>query len=129
MYRWTALVTLASLALYFAMLWRVGIARGKTGVAAPATTGHPDFERAYRVQMNTLEGMPLFLPSLWLAAVYVDDRFAAAVGLVWIAGRFIYMRSYTADPATRGLGFGTQGVAVCLLFAGALIGVLRNFFV
>jgi hypothetical protein len=33
----------------------VGRARGKYGVQAPATTGHPDFERANRVPVNTFE--------------------------------------------------------------------------
>ena len=33
----------------------VGLARSRYGVKAPATTGHPMFERAYRVQMNTTE--------------------------------------------------------------------------
>lgn len=128
MYRWTALVTLAALALYFAMSMRVGMLRGKTGVNAPATTGHPDFERAYRIHVNTLEGMPLFLPSLWLAAVYVDDRFAALTGLVWIVGRVLYMRLYTIDPGKRGAGFGTQAAAVAVLYVAALIGILRTFF-
>ena len=127
MYRWTALVTLGALALYLAMLYRAGKARERTGLKAPATTGHPDFERAYRVQMNTLEVMPLFLPPLWLAAFYIDDRFAALVGLVWIVGRFLYMQGYTADPAKRGVGFAIQGVAVCVLYATALIGVVRAF--
>ena len=127
MYRWTALVTLGALALYLAMLYRAGKARERTGLKAPATTGHPDFERAYRVQMNTLEVMPLFLPPLWLAALYIDDRFAALVGLVWIVGRFLYMQGYTADPAKRGVGFAIQGAAVCVLYATALIGVVRTF--
>lgn len=128
MYRWTALVTLGAVALYFAMSVRVGFARGRTGIKAPATTGHPDFERASRIHLNTLEGIPVFLPPLWLAAAYVDDRLAAAVGLVWIVGRFLYMRAYTIDPEKRGPGFAIQGFAVIVLFVAALAGVLRTFF-
>ena len=30
--------------------------------------------------MNTLEWMPIFLPSLWLFAIYLSDAFAAALG-------------------------------------------------
>jgi len=41
--------------------------------------GHPDFDRVFRVQMNTLEWMPIFLPVLWLFALYVSDWAAAAV--------------------------------------------------
>src|SRR3954465_15530933 len=39
----------------------------------------PRFERVFRVQMNTLEWMPIFLPSLWLFAIYVSDPIAAAI--------------------------------------------------
>ena len=125
MLKWTALVTLATLILYFFMMYRVGLFRGRTGIKAPATTGHPDFERAYRVQMNTLEWMPLFLPPLWLAAFFTSDLFAAAGGLVWIVGRAIYMQAYMADPAKRGLGFAIQAAAAIVLFLGSLVGVVR----
>ena len=40
-------------------------------------SGHPDFERAFRIQMNTLEWMPIFLPALWLFAIYIGDAIAA----------------------------------------------------
>ena len=39
----------------------------------PAISGNPDFERVFRVQMNTLEWLPIFLPSLWLFAIYISD--------------------------------------------------------
>ena len=110
------------------MLLRVSRARARTGIKAPATSGHPDFERAYRIQMNTLEGMPLFLPPLWLAAIYVDDRFAAVLGLVWIVGRFLYMRAYTVDPARRAAGFIIQSVASSILFVAALAEIFHSFF-
>ena len=123
--KWTALVTLAALALYLAISLRTGLVRGRTGVIAPATTGHPDFERAYRVQQNTLEWLPLFLACLWLSAFFVSDRFAALVGLVWIVGRALYWQSYTVDAAKRGPGFLVQLVATLILFCGALAGVVH----
>ena len=92
----TAFVTLLAVILYFWTGFRVGQARAKCGVKAPATTGHPDFERAFRIQMNTLEWMPIFLPAIWLAALYVSDIGAALLGVVWIAGRVLYMRGYSA---------------------------------
>ena len=52
-----ALVTLLALFVYVWTLARAGGARGKFGVEAPATTGHPEFERHFRVQANTLEGI------------------------------------------------------------------------
>src|ERR1700757_3732947 len=107
----TALVTLLAVIVYFWIGFRVAQARGKFGIKAPATTGHPDFERAYRVQMNTLEWMPIFLPAIWLAALYVSDVLAAIVGLVWIAGRGLYMQGYTQAAEKRETGFFVQAIA------------------
>jgi glutathione S-transferase len=123
-YTFTALITLIAIATYFYMGLRVGGARGKYNVAAPATTGDPIFERHFRVHMNTLEGMPLFLPSLWLFAGYWGDVLAAAIGAVWIIGRVIYMVTYVADPSKRSVGFLTQFLAFVVLFFGSLAGVV-----
>ncbi|MHB8528319.1 MAG: MAPEG family protein [Caulobacteraceae bacterium] len=115
-----AIVSLLALTLYFVMGLRVGRARGAFKIVAPAVTGHPDFERRYRVQMNTLEWLPLFLVSLWLFALAWNDRVAAAIGVVWIVGRILYMVSYSKDAATRGPGFGVQALASGVLLFGAL---------
>ena len=120
----TALVTLLSVILYFWIGCRVGQARVRFGVKAPATTGNPDFERAFRIQMNTLEWMPVFLPAIWLAAIYVSDIGAALLGLVWIAGRVLYMRGYSAAAEKRETGFFMQAIAAGLLWLAALVGVL-----
>jgi len=119
-YNLVVIVTLLALLLYFYMGLRVAAARGKHGVTAPAVTGAPEFERAYRVQMNTLEWLPLFLPSMWLFAAYWNQVLAAVLGLVWILGRALYMTSYTKDPAKRGPGFGIQALATLVLLLGAL---------
>jgi len=124
MYHFTALVTLLALILYFYMAVRVSQARGKFGVKAPAVTGNADFERIFRVQMNTLEWMPIFLPALWLFAIYASDGFAALIGLVWIVGRAMYMVSYAEAAAKRGPGFGVQALAALTLLLGALIAIL-----
>lgn len=116
----TAIVTLLSLLTYFWIGYRVGGARSKFGVSAPATTGHPDFERIFRAHQNTLEWMPLYLPSLWLFAFYWSDLVAAALGLVWIVGRILYATAYARDASARGLGFAVQALAVGVLLFGAL---------
>jgi uncharacterized membrane protein YecN with MAPEG domain len=115
-----AIVTILALLLYFVMSVRVGQARTKYGVVAPAITGAPEFERLYRVQANTLEWLPIFLVSLWLFALYWDERVAAGLGVVWIVGRFIYMTSYARDASARGSGFGIQALAAGVLLFGAL---------
>ena len=120
MYLYTALVTCLAVLFYFYASIRVGMARETFGIKAPATTGNPDFERVFRVQMNTLEWMPIFLPSLWLFAIYISDGLAAAIGLVWIAGRILYMTGYSQAANKRGRGFGFQAGAAILLWLGAL---------
>jgi glutathione S-transferase len=119
MYHYTALVTCLALLTYFFTAVQVTRARGAFGIKAPATTGNPDFERVFRVQMNTLEWLPIFLPSLWLFAIYLSDPIAAVLGLIWIAGRILYMTSYSKAAEKRGPGFGIQASATVLLWAGA----------
>lgn len=122
----TALVILLAVIVYFWLGFRVGQARARFAVKAPATTGNPDFERAFRVQMNTLEWMPIFLPAAWLAAIYVSDLFAALLGLAWIVGRVLYMRGYTEAAEKREIGFFVQAIATGVLWLVALFGVLRS---
>ena len=117
---YTAIVTLLAIALYFFLATRVAVARGKFNVALPATSGNPDFERVFRVHINTLEWMPIFLPSLWLFAIYISDGVAAVLGLVWIAGRILYMTGYSQAANKRGTGYGIQAAAAIILWLGAL---------
>jgi glutathione S-transferase len=124
--KFTVIVSLLAVFFYFWSGFRVGQARVKFGVKAPATSGNPDFERTFRIQMNTLEWMPIFLPALYLAAVYVSDIGAALVGLVWIAGRVIYMRGYTEAADKREPGFFVQAIAAGVLWLAALIGVVTS---
>jgi len=123
---YTALVTLLAILFYFYTGFRVPRARRKFGVPAPATTGNSDFERVFRVQMNTLEWMPIFLPLLWLFAYYLSDIGAALLGLVWIAGRALYMVSYTQAADKRGPGFAVQAAVCLLLLIGALVGIIAS---
>jgi len=120
MYRLTALVTLLAIAFYFFTIMNVSRSRASTGVKVPATSGHPDFERAFRIQANTLEWMPIFLPALWLFAIHIGDAIAAGIGAVWIIGRIVYFIGYSKAAAKRGPGFAIQGIAAIALWAGAL---------
>ncbi len=115
-----SIVSLLALLLYFVMGLRVGQARAKYGVAAPATTGNPDFERHFRVQANTLEWLPLFLVPLWLFALSWSDVVAAGIGLVWIVGRALYMTGYAKAAEAREMGFVVQALATGVLLFGAL---------
>jgi len=120
MYHFTALITCLAILFYFFTAVQVARARAAYGIKVPAISGQPDFERVFRVQMNTLEWMPIFLPSLWLFAIYIGDAGAAALGLVWIVGRVLYMIGYSRAAAKRGPGFGIQATACVVLWLGAL---------
>src|ERR1700691_5433140 len=124
---YTAIVTLLAIALYFFLATRVAAARGKFGVRLPATLGNPDFERIYRVHINTLEWMPTFLVPLWLCAIYLNDIAAAVLGLVWIGGRGLYYAGYREAAEKRLPGFFIQSTACALLFVGALAGIIMHW--
>ena len=120
-----ALITVLALMLYLWQGQRVGSARGRLGVEAPATTGNPEFERHFRVQANTLEGLIVFLPALWLFAIYTgSDWLAAALGVIWIVGRVLYTTGYAREAKARSLGFGIQALAMIILLLGAGGGVV-----
>ena len=125
--KYTAIVTLLVVAFYFFVATRVAAAHAKFGVKLPATYGQPDFERVYRVQMNTLEWMPTFLLPLWLSAIYLSDAASAAVGLVWIGGRVLYFLGYQEAVEKRSPGFFIQAMACLLLLIGAITGIVMHW--
>jgi glutathione S-transferase len=110
MFHLRALVTCVAILFYFFTGIQVSRARAAFGIKAPAMSGHPDFERVCRVQMNTLEWMPIFLPSLWLFAIYISDP----------ASRVLYLTGYSQAANKRGPGFGIQATAAIILWLGAL---------
>lgn len=127
----TALVTILAIVVYFYTGLVVGRMRVKHGIKAPATTGNAEFERAFRVQMNTLEHLPILIPLMWLTVLYFAafPMAAPALGLVWVVGRILYMESYLRDPDKRGPGFGLSALAELLLLALALFGIIAGFMV
>ena len=116
------LVVALALVQFFAFATAVGRAREKYQVAAPATTGHAMFERYFRVQMNTLELLIMFVPGMWIFAKYVNAEAAAGLGAVYLIGRTVYFFSYVRDPKKRSLGFGLSAGPVAVLVVGAVIG-------
>jgi glutathione S-transferase len=121
---WVAVVTALALVEYVIFGMQTGIARGRYEVPAPAMTGHPVFERTYRVQANTLEQLVVFLPGLWLFASYVSSGVAALLGVLFLVGRVLYARGYVQDPARRGPGFLLGAAATWSLVLGGLVGAL-----
>jgi glutathione S-transferase len=103
-----------------------GSARKASGLKAPAVTGDEGFERMYRVQMNTLELLIAFLPSLFLAAKYWSPILVAVLGAIFVVGRFLYWRAYVTTPSKRSLGFFLSMVPTAILSVMALVGILMS---
>lgn len=120
------LLSLLALAQFFFFGTLVARARTRYGVSAPAVSGHEMFERYFRVQMNTLELLVLFLPALWLASFYVAPIWPLLLGVLYLAGRLLYLRSYVADPHKRGAGFGLSMLPILVLMLIALVGCIRQ---
>jgi glutathione S-transferase len=78
----------------------------------------------FRVQMNTLEWLPIFLSSLWLFAIYHSDVIAAIIDLVWIAGRIVHMIGYTQSVPRRSPGVFVQVLATAVLPFGSIIAIV-----
>ena len=122
---WIALVILLALLEYLVFGLLVGGARARYKVAAPATHGHPDFERTFRVHYNTLELLVAFIPSIWLFGLYLNPRWGAIIGAVFLVGRALYAVGYIRAAEKRELGATLSFASVAVLLCGALFGVIR----
>lgn len=116
-----AVVTILALMQFYLFGFQVGQMRARHGIKAPAITGHPEFERMFRVQQNTMEQLVMFIPALWIYGYFGKPLWAAAIGLVFIVGRQIYKMAYVADASRRALGFTISTVAVAGLMIAGLI--------
>ncbi|AOB30221.1 hypothetical protein AKI39_05225 [Bordetella sp. H567] len=124
-YYGVAIVTLLSGLLCFGMAFASARAHLKTGILAPAMSGDPVLDRTVRAHVNTLEWMPIFLPALWLFAVYASPLWATVLGVVWIVGRIVYFIGYVAAAEKRRVGFGIQALAATVLVLGALGSIIH----
>ncbi len=126
LYLYTSCITLLTVLLMFGLAFNVGRARGKYQVKAPAVTGHELFERAYRVQLNTIENVLMFLPALWLYAIFLGDKGAGDSGVIWLIARVWFAIAYQLNPAKRGLGFIISILVIAGLWTGAAYGIFQQ---
>lgn len=117
-----AIVTMLAVLQVFFFAAMVGKARVATGLKAPACDGAPEFQRANRVHLNTVEQFVLVMPSMWVFATYVHALAAAGLGLLYLIGRFVYRAAYMSDPGRRGPGFLMGVIALAVLAVGGIIG-------
>jgi glutathione S-transferase len=122
------IVTALAVLQFIVFSYKVGGARTRYGIKAPAIAGNEIFERHFRVQQNTLEQMIAFLPGLYLFSRYFNPIWAAALGVVYLVGRELYALSYVKDPAKRGPGFGLTFLPTVVLVVGGLTGAVRQVF-
>jgi glutathione S-transferase len=127
-YFFTSLVVLFTVLLMFGLMMNVGKARVKYNIKAPATTGNEIFERAFRVQQNTIENALMFLPALCLYALLIGDKGAGIGGFFWLFGRLWYAIAYQLDPAKRGFGFLISFLTLLGLWLGAAYGLSALYF-
>jgi len=120
------IVTALAVLQFIVFGFKVGGARGRYGVKAPAITGNEIFERHFRVQQNTLEQLIVFLPGLYLFSRYFSPLVAAVLGAVYLVGREVYAVSYVKDPAKRGPGYGLTFLPMVILVLGGLFGAVRQ---
>lgn len=123
---YTAIVTLLALMQFMLFSIQVGSMRIKHGVKAPATTGHPEFDRMFRVQQNTMEQLVVFVPALWIYAHLVNPLWGAGIGIFFVIGRFVYRAAYLKDPASRSNGFTIGVFATAVLLVWSLVAAVMS---
>lgn len=121
-FAWVGVVSSLALLVYYFTLLRSGMARGRFKVAPPAHTGPPEYERYVRTHQNTLEHLALFLPGLWSFALAVDPRWAAGLGVVWVAGRLWYAIAYPMAAERRIPGLLMSMPPIYIFVLGSLVG-------
>jgi len=117
-----SIISMLALIEYIVFGARVGAARGKYGVRAPAIFGSEMFERHFRIHYNTLEQLIVFLPGLWIFGYYVGQLWAAGLGAIYLIGRIVYAVSYIRNPDSRGPGVLISMLPCWVLVLGALVG-------
>jgi uncharacterized MAPEG superfamily protein len=122
------ILVMVALLQYFWFTAKVGQARGKYKIQAPACSGNETFERLFRIQQNTMEQLIVFIPACFAFAWYMSPDWVLVPGAAFIAGRQLYARQYANDPKSRGPGVAFTFIANAVLIIGALAGVLMGMF-
>ncbi|NWX83587.1 LTC4S synthase, partial [Nothoprocta ornata] len=110
---------------YFAL--QVISARRRYKISPPETTGHPEFERIFRAQVNCSEYFPIFVSLLWVAGIFFHQGAAAAAGLLYLCARLQYFHGYARAPRARLGPLYASARLLWLLLGLAVAGLLGHF--
>jgi uncharacterized membrane protein YecN with MAPEG domain len=121
---WVSAIVLVAVLQFLVLGMLVGLARGRYKIAAPATSGHPAFERLFRVHQNSLEMLIVFIPSIWLYGWWVSQTWATGLGVVFLVARILYAIQYTQEPRSRRIGAMLSFLILTILVVGDLYAVL-----
>ena len=85
-----------------------------------------DYPNRNKAVYNTLEQIVLFLPCLWLYSIFVDPKWGAILGAVWIVGRIAYAWGYYVEASKRAAGNAIASLATLALLFGTLFHLVRG---
>ena len=122
------LIVMLALVEYLFFTGRVGAYRGKRKVDAPACTGDETFERAFRIQQNTMEQLVVFIPATYAFAYFVSVKWVWLPGALFLIGRFLYSSEYLSKPESRAPGMGMTLLANAVLVVATLFVLVRDLF-
>jgi glutathione S-transferase len=105
----------------------VGRGRAKYGVPAPATSGHPTWERLNRVHLNSIEHFVVFAPLFLMYAVVVGRFTAIGLGVAYLIARILYAVGYVRDPKQRAIGAGLTSLVELWLTVGLIGSLIWRF--
>ena len=123
---YVGLVSVAALLTYYFTLFKAGMARGKFNVPAPAHDGPEEYVRYVRAHQNTAEHLILFLPALWLFAVFGSAFWSAIIGTAWPIGRVLYAVGYYQAAEKRTLGLIISMIPIYALVLGTLVAIVMK---
>jgi len=127
--QYVELVAIIAVLQFFFFGAMTGRARRNSGLKAPTMIGDEGFERMYRVQMNTLETLVVFIPALFIASNYWSALLVSGLGSIYLVGRFIYWRAYIAEPEKRGIGFMLSMLPTLVLIILSIVGIIMSLVV
>lgn len=116
--KWPVVVALMAQILFIAVTGQVGMARYRYRIFPPKTTGHPDFDRIFRVHMNFVEQFPFFALALLLCTFVVSGQVAGILGSIWVLFRALYSVRYSSRPIGKDIYLYTapQYLALFLMY-------------